>query len=199
VLAGPLVAADLERDEPGAGIVGSRFPEVVRAVRSALASDHLLVYGTSDVVGVEIASALMGIFSFVLGYVAGHGHGPATRALVATRAIAEAARVGVALGAAERTFSGLAGVGDLMAAVAGDGRLEVQLGRAIGHGMEVSAATRDAGAYFEGLAIADNVAAFVKRAGLRAPILEAVQSVLKGGTDGESAMWELMRREGGVE
>lgn len=93
-LAGPLVAKNLASDEPSGAIIGSQFPEVVEAVSEALGGPSLRVYSTPDLVGVELASALVGLVALSLGYAMQMGMGPGALAVLATRGLAEATRVG---------------------------------------------------------------------------------------------------------
>lgn len=194
VLAGPLVARALAEGEPGGAIVGSLFPEVSDAVREAIGGPTMRIYGTADVVGVEIASAMVGLFALGIGYAQGRGFGPATTAMLATRGMAEATRVGVACGAAERTFSGLAGFGDLMAAVAGDGRPESMFGRALAEGLPLPEAAARAGAFVEGAGIAAQVAAFAERHGFEAPIAAGMAALISGKASGAAVLAQLMSR-----
>jgi glycerol-3-phosphate dehydrogenase (NAD(P)+) len=196
-LAGPLVAKALIEGQPGGGIVGSLFPEVADAVCHALAGKRLRIYRTDDVVGVEVASAMVGLMALGLGYAQGMGFGPGTLAVLGTRGLAEAARVAVARGADERTFAGLAGAGDLMAAVAGDGRPEVEFGRALAEGRPVEEAAARAGAYVEGSSIAAQVAAFAGRTGIEAPVSTALAKLIRGTITGEKVIAELMARPTG--
>lgn len=196
-LAGPLVAKALIEGEPGGGIVGSLFPEVADAVCDAIAGKRLRIYRTDDVVGVEIASAMVGLMALALGYAQGMGFGPGTLAVLGTRGLAEAARIGVARGADERTFAGLAGAGDLMAAVAGDARPEVEFGRALAEGRPLEDAAARAGAYVEGSSIARQVAAFADRTGMKAPVSSALAKLIGGTMTGETVMAELMTRPTG--
>ncbi len=84
-LAGPLVARGLEQGEPGGGIVGTLFPEVAEAVREALGGPTLRIYDTDDVLGVELASAFVGLVTLAMGYAKAAGFGPGTLAVLATR------------------------------------------------------------------------------------------------------------------
>jgi glycerol-3-phosphate dehydrogenase (NAD(P)+) len=196
-LAGPLVANALASGQPGGGIVGSLFPEVADAVCDAIAGKRLRIYRTDDVVGVEVASAMVGLMALALGYAQGLGFGPSTLAVLATRGLAEAARIGVARGADERTFAGLAGSGDLMAAVAGDARPEIEFGRALAEGHPLEEAARRAGAYVEGSSIAAQVAAFADRHGIKAPVCTALSKLIRGTITGERVITELMSRPTG--
>ena len=193
-LAGPLVAPALAAGDPGAGVVGTRFPEVAAAVREAIGTANMHIYKTDDLVGVEIASAMVGLTALMVGFGQAIGLGPGTLAVLATRGVYEAARVGMLRGAWERTFSGLAGYGDLLAAVAGDGRPEVLFGRALASGGAVAEAARDAGAHVEGISIARNVAQFAERRGVEAPIAAATVAVLEGKLTGQAAIERLMQR-----
>jgi glycerol-3-phosphate dehydrogenase (NAD(P)+) len=196
-LAGPLVAKALLEGQPGGGIVGSLFPEVADAVCDAIAGKQLRIYRTDDVVGVEIASAMVGLMALGLGYARGLGFGPSTLAVLGTRGLAEAARVAVARGGDERTFAGLAGAGDLMAALAGDSRPEVEFGRALAEGQPLEEAAARAGAYVEGSSIADQVVAFADRTGIEAPICAALAKLFRGTITGEKVIAELMARPTG--
>jgi len=194
VLAGPLVARALEQGEPGGGIVGTLFPEVGDAVRDAIGGPTLRIYATQDVIGVEVASAMVGLLALAIGYAQGRGFGPSTTAILATRGMAEAARIGVACGAEERTFSGLAGFGDLMAVVAGDNRPESMFGRALAEGLPLADAAARAGAFVEGTSIAANATAFAQRHGFEAPICTAMAALLSGQASTTDVLVQLMTR-----
>jgi len=198
-LAGPLVATALADATPSGGVVGSRFPEVIEAVRQAIAGSSLRIYGTDDVLGVEIASALVGVIALAVGYAQGLGLGPAALAVLTTRGISEAARVGTSLGAAERTFSGLAGFGDLIAAVAGDERPETKLGRAVARGATLEEARREAGANIEGVTLARRICTYARRIGLEAPIAETIADLIDGRVGAEAAISGLMARQVWIE
>jgi glycerol-3-phosphate dehydrogenase (NAD(P)+) len=193
-LAGPLVAKNLADGHPGGAIIGSAFPEVIEAVSDAIGGTSLRVYGTDDVVGVEIASALVGLVGLALGYALRLGMGPGTLAVLATRGLAEATRVGEVRGGLARTFAGLAGAGDLIAAVAGDGRPEVEFGRALAEGLDLRAAAERAGAYVEGAALAAQVAAFGRLAGIEVPLSVGIAKLMSGELSAEQLAEALMAR-----
>lgn len=193
-LAGPLVADSLVEGEPGGGIVGSLFPEVANAVREAIGGPRLRIYNTDDVLGVEMASAFVGLIALTIGYAQGNGFGPGTLAVLATRGVAESARVAVRKGANERTFSGLAGYGDLIAAVAGDERPELKLGRALAEGVKLEEAAKRVGAYVEGVFIAKQVAAFAERYKLEAPIARGMAGMIAGEVGPKELLQGLMTR-----
>ncbi len=193
-LAGPLSARALAMGVPGGGVVGTGFPEVADAAREALASPTLRLYDTRDVIGTEVASALVGLLALAIGYAKEMGLGPGALAILATRGTMEAARVGMSLGAEERTFSGVAGYGDVIAAVADDGRPEMELGRALARGLSLEQAGREAGAYIEGVTIARRVERHAARRGIDVPITAALAEALEGKLDPSGVLERLMTR-----
>lgn len=198
-LGGPLVASALADGQPGGGIVGSLFPEVAELTLEAIAGPSLRLYHTQDVVGVEVASAFVGLVALAVGHAQAMKLGPGTLAVLATRGLAEATRVGERLGADERTFAGLAGAGDVMAAIAGDGRPEVEFGRALAEGLPLATAAERAGAHVEGSAIARRIAQWAARGKLQVPITAGLARLLAGEATSGKLMRELMSRPLGTE
>jgi glycerol-3-phosphate dehydrogenase (NAD(P)+) len=152
------------------------------------------IYHTDDVIGVEVASAMVGVVALAVAYAQGLGLGPPTLAMIATRGMFEAARIGATLGARRRTFSGLAGMGDLISAVANDGRPELLLGRAMAEGKSMEEAAKEAAAHVEGTRIARCVVDYAERMCVDVPVSAAVADVLDGSLDGKAAVARLMAR-----
>ncbi|MCA9697149.1 MAG: NAD(P)-binding domain-containing protein [Myxococcales bacterium] len=198
-LAGPISAELLIKATPGAGVVGSEFPEVVDAVRGAIGSPTLRIYDSEDLRGVELAAALTGLLLFTIGFAQRVGFGPATIGALATRGIAEVARIGQALGARVDTFSGLACFGDLFAAVAGSDRPELELGRALAAGASPEQALQQAGGSIEGIEVAHRVAEFGARMRIRTPLADVINELVAGRLDAAGAVRTLMRGEVGQE
>ncbi|MFY0535033.1 hypothetical protein [Nannocystis pusilla] len=181
------------------GVVASRFPEVRAAVREAIGGPAVRLYSTDDVTGAEFASTAVGLFATAIGFAQGHGLGPAAQAMLATRAMAEAARIGVALGGKHETFMGLAGFGDLMAAVAGDDRPELAIGRAIAENQPLEEIGSIGGTYFEGLESAGRIAAYTRRVKLYAPVMTLCAAAFSREIPAGEAVAALMSREAGEE
>ena len=198
-LAGPLVADALAEGRPSGAILGTGFPELTEMVREALGGSELRVYDTPDVVGVELASATVGFLTVVLAYAQEVGVGPSTLAVLATRGMVEASRIGQTLGAEESTFTGLAGLGDLIAAVAGDERPEIRLGRALAKGATLSSAVGEAGAYIEGIEVAAQMMEHARRLGLETPISSTFVALSQGRISSDDAIQALMERRVGRE
>jgi glycerol-3-phosphate dehydrogenase (NAD(P)+) len=193
-LAGPLGATTLREGLPGGGVIGTAFGEVAEAVRAAIAGPSLRLYETEDVLGVELSSALVGLLALALGFAKELGYGPSTLSVLMTRGLNEVSRFGVALGAEEKTFHGMAGFGDLLAAAFGDERPEVLLGKSLARGVSLDAAAKEAGAHVEGVKIARRVSARAKSLGLEMPISDAIASVVDGSISPRKALDTLMLR-----
>ncbi len=194
VLAGPLIAEALLEGTPSGAIVGTLFPEVVEAVRGAISSEALRIYSTDDVVGVEIGSAVIGLLALAGGMAKGLQVGPASLAVLVTRGLAEAARLGVYLGAEQRTFSGLAAFGDAIAFTAGDHRPESTVGQRLAEGIPLESAVREAGAYVEGLTLARRMSRFAEAAGIDLPVVTALADVIDGVATVDEVVPRLMLR-----
>ncbi len=117
-LAGPILPGEVRRQSPCAAVVASPFVEVVRLARTALHSPACRIYGSEDLPGVELAGALVEVLGMALGVARGLGLGVGVQALLVSRGVAEGARLSAKGGGDPRTFAGLAGVGELVAASA---------------------------------------------------------------------------------
>jgi glycerol-3-phosphate dehydrogenase (NAD(P)+) len=173
-LAGPALPDDLAEGNSCSMVIASAFDEVVDEGRRLLNTPPVLrVYGSHDLVGVELASALSGAYTVALGLSDGLGVAPGTRAVLVTRALAEASRLGVAAGAEARTFAGLSGLGNLLVR-SSERSADYQLGRRLAEGGTAAAATTEgARAALAGLELAG-------RLGVRVPVLQGIAAVLTG-------------------
>jgi glycerol-3-phosphate dehydrogenase (NAD(P)+) len=175
VIAGPALPADLALGEYSSMVVASVFDEVVAESRRLLNAPPVLrVYGSKDLAGVELASALAGAYTVALGLCDGLGMGAGPRAVLITRAVAEASRLGAAGGAQPRTFAGLAGLGNLLVR-ATERSADYQLGRRLAEGVVTADNQRTEGAR---AAIAG--AELAKQLRVRTPVLAGVAAVLSG-------------------
>lgn len=176
-LAGPALPSDLVGRRYASMVAASTFEEVTAEARRLLGIAPVLrIYTSHDPVGVELAAALSGAYTIGIGIADALEVGPGLRAVLVTRAIAEASRMGEAVGAEGKTFYGLAGLGNLLvrsspASESKDYRLGLALGR--GEKMTDQAITEGARAAEAGLRLAG-------RLGVRMPVLQAVAAVLAG-------------------
>lgn len=116
-LAGPIVPSEVRRQSPCAAVVASRFDELQALGTAALHSPRCRTYPSHDLVGVEVSGALVEVAAVALGAARSLGLGAALQALVVTRAIAEGGRLAARVGGEAHTFAGLAGAGELVAAL----------------------------------------------------------------------------------
>jgi glycerol-3-phosphate dehydrogenase (NAD(P)+) len=182
VLAGPALPADLAEGQFSSIVAASAFDEVVSEARRLLnLPPTLRVYGSRDLVGVELASALAGAYTLALGLADGLGMGIGPRAVLITRAVAEASRLGVAAGAEARTFAGLAGLGNLLVRASGDRSADYVFGRRLAEG----ALTGDARTEGVRAALAGVELAHALR--VRMPVLRGLVGVLTGRLDPRDA------------
>ena len=177
VLAGPALPNDLAKGEFSSMVVASMFEEVLTEARRLLNAPPMLrLYRSKDLAGVELASALSGAYTVALGLCDGLAMGPGPRAVLITRAIAEASRLGQAVGGEARTFAGLAGLGNLLVR-ASDSRKtpDYELGRRLADGVMTAdtARTEGARAALAGATLAD-------RLRVRVPVLTGLAAVLAG-------------------
>ena len=147
VLSGPSFALELARELPTAVVAAGDSPAVVEAVMAHFGSPALRLYGSADVVGVELGGALKNIIAIAAGVVEGLGLGHNALAALITRGLAELSRLAVAPGAQRDTLSGLAGLGDLVLTCTGD----LSRNRRVGHRARARpVAGRDPGGHADG-------------------------------------------------
>jgi glycerol-3-phosphate dehydrogenase (NAD(P)+) len=193
-LAGPVLAQDLLEGRPSVIAVASHYPEVLDAVRAAIASPSLRVSTSDDLTGTEWASALVGAMLVGVGFAREVGVSEPLIAGLMVRALREAAKLGVAAGGVEKTFYGLAGIGDLMAAMAQqDARPEVAFGRRLARGATAAQIAFEMGVRIEPIDLVPRVVAFARQRALETPVFEALAGVLAGKSDVTEITAALMR------
>jgi len=191
-LGGPALASELAAGLPGVMVCGSRYPEVNRAVREVFNSATLRLSTTSDLLGLEWASALVGCLAIAVGYARGVRLGPGLLAAVITRAVEEAASIAAAAGGEERTLLGLAGYGDLLASIAQTERPEVLLGEALAAGKTLEQALVGAGQRVEAVDLTARVVAWAAQNGVDAPMFAALSHGILAGGSRDALVAELM-------
>jgi glycerol-3-phosphate dehydrogenase (NAD(P)+) len=157
-------------------------------------SESLRVYTNSDVIGVELGGALKNIIALGAGISDGMGYGDNAKAALMTRGITEIARLGVKLGANLNTFSGLAGIGDLIVTCTSIHSRNRQCGIMIGEGMKPSEATKKVGMVVEGLYTTEAAYQLAQKVNVEMPITEHIYNVINGKIDARDAVRSLMGR-----
>lgn len=194
VLSGPSFAIEVARKQPTALVAASLSEDLARHVQALLSSECLRVYTNEDPLGVQICGALKNVVAIAAGVVTGMGLGTNSVAALVTRGLAEMQRLGAALGARPATFSGLAGVGDLVLTATGDLSRNRRVGIELGRGRTPADILTGMRMVAEGVRTADAASRLARRANVEMPIVEQVRRVLYDGVPTREAINELMTR-----
>jgi len=194
VLSGPSFAAELARELPTAVVVASDRGSAVEHVQAEFRSPALRLYGSSDVVGVEIGGALKNIIAIAAGVVEALGLGHNALAALITRGLAEITRLSVAFGGQRETLSGLAGLGDLILTCTGQLSRNRHVGIQLAQGRTLDEILASTKMVAEGVRTTGAALALGARHGVELPIAAQMADVLHGRRDSRSAVFELMGR-----
>ncbi len=195
VLTGPNLALEIAAGQPAASVVAARDAQFARDLQSVLMTARFRVYTNPDVVGCEIAGALKNVIAIAAGVAAGLGYGDNARAALITRGLAELARLGVALGGDPLTFSGLAGMGDLVATCASPQSRNRSVGFELGLGRSLAEILAETRMVAEGVNTTAAVLELAARTGVEMPIATMVGAILTEGRRPSDLVPELMLRE----
>ncbi len=195
VLSGPTFAREVGQGLPTAMTVASPDERFAAELAQALSGQNFRAYTSPDIVGVEVGGAVKNVLAIGTGIADGMGFGANTRIALITRGLAEMTRLGLALGARQETFMGLAALGDLVLTCTDDQSRNRRFGLAIAAGRSPADAQREIGQIVEGVQAARAVRAVAARAGVEMPIAEQVYHVLHERGDVRTAVRTLMGRE----
>jgi len=179
-LTGPNLAKEIMAGQAAASVIATEDLAVARALQSVMQRGVFRIYINHDVIGCELGGALKNVVAIATGVAQGLGVGDNTRAAVVTRGLAELTRLGIAMGGEAMTFSGLAGLGDLIATCMSPLSRNRTLGEQLGAGRtlaEITAATRTVA---EGVGTAHTVHELAERHGIEMPVCNEVYRVLAG-------------------
>jgi glycerol-3-phosphate dehydrogenase (NAD(P)+) len=199
VLSGPSFAREVAEGRPTAVVVASRSPAAARTVQRLVSGPELLVYTSRDVIGVEVAGAVKNVIAIAAGISDALGLGANARAALITRGLAEIRRLGVALGARGTTFSGLAGLGDLLLTCTGELSRNHRVGCELGLGRSLDEITGGMKMVAEGVQTTRTVRRLARAHGVAMPISEEVYRVMYRGKAAARAVADLMARRPGAE
>jgi len=195
VLTGPSHAEEVAVNVPTGLLAASDDQTLAEFVQDAFMADTLRVYTSADPAGAELGAALKNVIALCAGITDGLGFGDNTKAMLMTRGLTETARLGVALGAKKETFTGLAGVGDLIVTCTSMHSRNRRAGILIGQGKTAQEAMQEVGAVVEGYYAAKSAYELGKAQGIDMPITEAAYKVLYEGADVRQAVQALLTRQ----
>ncbi|MFT4968396.1 MAG: glycerol-3-phosphate dehydrogenase (NAD(P)+) [Chitinophagales bacterium] len=176
-LAGPNLASELSEHQPAATVIASSFNEVIEVGQQALKSNRFQVYGSNELLGVELAGVLKNYVAIASGMLTGLGYGENARALLITRGMAELIYIAKALGASEKAFLGLAGIGDLIATCNSSKSRNYRVGLQLAEGKNLEEIIASIGEVAEGVKTLQIVRALQKY-GYRAPLAEILYKIV---------------------
>ncbi len=194
-LSGPSFAKEVARKMPTAITLASWDPDIAKRVQEVLSNSYFRVYTNPDVIGVELAGALKNVVAIAAGVLEGMGFGYNTMAALLTRGLAEMARLGVAMGGSLATFSGLAGMGDLVLTCTGGLSRNRTLGTRLGKGEKLEEIIQGSRTVAEGVKTAKAARDLAQKYGIDMPIVDEVYLLLYEGKDPKRALKDLMSRE----
>ena len=195
VLSGPSHAEEVARAVPTFLVAASESLAAAQAVQSILSSEVLRIYTSNDVIGVELGGAIKNIIAIAAGICDGLALGDNTKAALITRGLAEMCRLGVCIGARQSTFSGLAGVGDLIVTCISKHSRNNRFGFKVGSGTPVKTALAEVGTV-EGYYAAEMAYSLSKEYNIEMPIVRECYAILYEGKDAKTALKDLMNRPG---
>jgi glycerol-3-phosphate dehydrogenase (NAD(P)+) len=194
VLSGPSHAEEVARGRPTSVVVAAGDRGFAKAVQECCSSARFRVYTNADVVGVELAGALKNVMGIAGGICDGLGFGDNAKAALMTRSLAEMARFGLHFGAEPATFSGLAGVGDLITTCVSRHGRNRAVGERLGRGEKLDEILAGTPMVAEGVTTARVVHQKSAELGLEMPITAEVYAVLYEGKAPLAAVHDLMVR-----
>jgi glycerol-3-phosphate dehydrogenase (NAD(P)+) len=194
VLSGPSFASEMARELPTAVCIASLDRRVVEQVQAEFRAPYFRLYGTRDVVGVEIGGALKNVIAIAAGVAEGLGLGHNAQAGLITRGLAEIARLACAAGAQRETLAGLTGLGDLVLTCTGSLSRNRHVGLELARGRALADVLAGMKMVAEGVRTTDAALALASRHGVELPIAAQVAELLAGRKDARTALYDLMLR-----
>jgi glycerol-3-phosphate dehydrogenase (NAD(P)+) len=194
VLSGPTFAAEVGRGLPTALTIAANDETFANDLAEALSGANFRAYTSTDIIGVEVGGAVKNVLAIGAGISDGLGFGANTRIALINRGLAEMTRLGVALGAKPDTFTGLAGMGDLLLTCTDNLSRNRRLGLALARGQSVAEAQADIRQVVEGVPAAKAVHQVADRLGVEMPISQQIYRILYEGKEPRAAVDALMGR-----
>ncbi|HEU4910219.1 MAG TPA: NAD(P)H-dependent glycerol-3-phosphate dehydrogenase [Propionibacteriaceae bacterium] len=194
VVTGPNLAREIAERQPSASVVASITPTTAEAFQAVCHTARFRAYTNTDVVGCELGGATKNVIALAVGMAIGLGLGANATASVITRGLAEITRLGLALGADPYTFSGLAGLGDLVATCSSPLSRNRSFGEELGRGRTVAEITASTRQVAEGVKSCASITELAAKHDVELPIVENVAAVIAGELTPAEMITALMSR-----
>jgi glycerol-3-phosphate dehydrogenase (NAD(P)+) len=190
---GPLHTRELALGRQLSAVLASRYSEPIAAVRDLVRGGPLTIHASKDIVGVEVAGAMSNAAHFAAGMAEALELGETARGVLLTHGLIEARRLGLALGAAPETFSGLAGVGDLIPRKVTSTERHHAVARKFVETGSIEEALKSADGHVEGVSTAREAAKKAAELKLDLPLMRAVAAVIEGEARPREALESILR------
>ncbi|MBE3570615.1 MAG: NAD(P)H-dependent glycerol-3-phosphate dehydrogenase [Bacillales bacterium] len=194
VLSGPSHAEEVSQRQPTTVTVSSNNMKAAEKIQKLFMNQHFRVYTNPDMIGVEIGGALKNVIALAAGISDGLGYGDNAKAALITRGLAEIARLGTKMGANPLTFSGLAGLGDLIVTCTSVHSRNWRAGNLLGKGKNLNEVLENMGMVVEGVRTTKAAYQLSQNYHVKMPITTALYQVLFHNHDPKKAVDELMTR-----
>jgi glycerol-3-phosphate dehydrogenase (NAD(P)+) len=194
VLSGPTFAREVGLGLPTALTIAANQPAFANELAAALSGDKFRAYTSADMIGVEVGGAVKNVLAIGAGISDGLGFGANTRIALINRGLVEMTRLGVALGASQETFMGLAGMGDLVLTCTDNLSRNRRMGLLLAAGKSIDAAQQEIQQVVEGVLAAKAVRQVARSLGVEMPICQQVHGILYDGVPAKEAVGALMGR-----
>ncbi len=195
VISGPSFAREVARNLPTVVTAASKDPDVAALVQQVLATPYFRVYTSDDLIGVELGGSLKNVIAIAAGLIDGLELGLNTRAALITRGMTEIRRLGLKMGANPRTFTGLAGFGDLILTCTGNLSRNYTVGKKIGQGEKVKDILGHMRMVAEGVKTAKSVYNLSRKLEVEMPISHETYRILFEDLSPREAVTRLMTRD----
>ena len=195
VLSGPNFAGELAQNLPTATTVASNDNAFFDDIVLRLKNDRFRVYGSADLIGVQLGGAVKNVIAVGAGMADGMGFGANARTALITRGLVELTRLGVAMGGSESTFRGMAGLGDLVLTCTDNQSRNRRFGLAIGRGQDLKQAEAEIGQVVEAVRNAKEVHFLAQQLSVDVPICDAIYKILYENVSPEQAAHDLLTRD----
>lgn len=199
VLSGPSHAEEVGRGLPTTVVIGAKTEKTAVYLQEIFMNEVFRVYTSPDMLGMELGGSLKNVIALAAGIADGMGYGDNTKAALITRGIAEIARLGVKMGGAIESFTGLTGIGDLIVTCASVHSRNRKAGYLMGQGKSMEEAMEEVQMVVEGVYSAKAAEKLGKKYGVDLPIINKINEVLFSGKDPKEAVNELMLRDSRAE
>jgi glycerol-3-phosphate dehydrogenase (NAD(P)+) len=194
VLSGPTIAIEVAQGIPSSAVIASKKNQTAKYLQKIFNSQSFRIYTNTDVVGVELGGSLKNVMAIACGLCDGLGFGTNTKSALLTRGLAEMSRLGTAMGAKAKTFSGLAGLGDLATTCFSPKSRNRSVGEKLGKGDDIQTILNNMTMVAEGVETAKAVHRLAKKYQIETPIASEVYNILYKKKSPKKAVTDLMTR-----